>query len=192
MPKRLTDEKSLQDFVDSLNRTLNTTVTQSRLTLWAGSRLANRRVTRAQKFAEPLPLELRPRGNFVFVLMTIRMEDSPRGNHIELENCSFRFSKSPDLREESAWVLRYDFSMNPEPGQPHAHLHVNAVHKHNNTPLERLHLPSGRVSLEQFLAHLLLEQGVEPIPDITVAEAMESLGEGHRRFPTDPTPTLFP
>ena len=82
--------------------------------------------------------------------------------------------------------------MNPDPGQPHAHLHVNAVHKHNTTPLERLHLPSGRVSLEQFLAHLLLEQGVEPIPDITVAEAMESLGEGHRRFPTDPTPTLFP
>ena len=191
MPKRLTDETSLQDFLDSLNRTLNTTVTQSRLTLWAGSRPSNRRVTRAQKFSEPLPLELRPRGNYLFVLMTIRRVDD-EGSHIALENCSFRFSKSRELQEESAWVLRYDFSIIPDPNQPHAHLHMNAVHKHTAAPMERHHLPSGHVSLEQFLAHLLLEHGVEPAPNVTLAEAMDSLGEGHLRFPTAQIPTLFP
>ena len=108
-----------------------------------------------------------------------------------MEECNYRFSKSSQFRDESAWVLRYEFSLTPLPGQPHAHLHVNAVHKHTGAPMDRLHLPSGLVTIEQFLAHLLLEHGVEPV-DGGGAAAVESLAESHRRFPAARHATLFP
>ena len=177
----------MQSYVDSLNRTLNTTVTAGRLTLAEGSG-ASWVVTNRTSGQAALPLLLRPIGKFLFFRQDVLVQNG----HIIVQTCNYRFSTSSYLRHDDAWVLRYEFSLSPLPNQPYAHLHVNAVHKHTAAPMDRLHLPSGHVTLEQFLAHLLLEHGVEPVPDVSVAEAMDSLGEGHLRFPAAQSPTLFP
>ena len=58
--------------------------------------------------------------------------------------------------------------------------------------MDRLHLPSGRVSLEQFLERLLIEHGIEPVGGGGPAEAVEALGASHRRFSAAQPPALFP
>ena len=178
----------MQDYVDRLNRTLNTTVTESRLALSDRDDRGVWLVERRQQGLGSLPLELRPSGTFLFFQQRIRVEN----DEIVLHTCNYRFSTSPDLRDEAAWVLRYESSLAPLPGQPHAHLHVNAVHKHTAAPMDRLHLPSGRVSLEQFLDRLLIEHGVEPVGGGGPAEAVEALGTSHRRFSAEQSATLFP
>ncbi|MCY4624173.1 MAG: hypothetical protein OXC99_04110 [Chloroflexi bacterium] len=167
---------------------LNTTVTESRLAVSDRDGQGGWIVERRQQGFSSLPLELRPLGTFLFFQQRIRVDN----DEIILHTCNYRFSTSSDLRHDDAWVLRYEFSLTPLPGQPHAHLHVNAVHKHTAAPMDRLHLPSGLVTIEQFLAHLLLEHGVEPVGSGGAAEAVESLGESHGRFPAARPAALFP
>ena len=48
--------------------------------------------------------------------------------------------------------------------------------------MDHLHLPTGRMSIEQFLAHLLLEQGIVPLPGVSMDEALDILRRGHEEF----------
>ncbi len=90
-------------------------------------------------------------------------------------------------------MVRYEYSLAPLPNQPHAHLHVNAVHKHSGASLDRLHLPSGLISLEQFLAHLLMEHEVEPLRGVSQEDALATLRHGHEEFSSRQTDrALFP
>ncbi len=128
-------------------------------------------------------------GSFLYVSQEIRIQNG----RINLANCHYRFSTSPDLRDEAAWVVRYEYSLDPLPNQPHAHLHVNGVHKHTGAPMDRLHLPSGRISVEQFLAHLLIEHGIEPLPEFSREDALMALRHGHEEFSRHRTDfALFP
>lgn len=125
-----------------------------------------------------MALELQPTGNYLFVLERIKWD----GSNPTVEECNYRFSTSPNLRDEAGWVVRFEFSRAPLPNQPHSHLHLNAVHKPSGSALDRLHLPAGLVSLEQFLAHLLLEHGIETLPGVPIDEALDALRRGHEEF----------
>ena len=61
----ITNNRYLQDYVDYLNRTLNDTVTDSRILLLSGPDERHRLVT-AVDGGELCPLELRPRGLLPF------------------------------------------------------------------------------------------------------------------------------
>ena len=59
--------------------------------------------------------------------------------------------------------------------------------------MNHLHLPTGRISIEQFLAHLLLEQGIGPLPGVTWDEALGILRRGHEEYSSLGTDlALFP
>lgn len=67
------------------------------------------------------------------------------------------------------WVFRYDYARDPGNVYPAAHLHVRGTspepyRSDGSTALERLHFPTGRVSLEAVV-RLLVESFGVPCPE---------------------------
>jgi hypothetical protein len=61
--------------------------------------------------------------------------------------------------DDDDWVFRYEFDAMASDAKPRSHIHVNA--KSARTPgLERVHFPSGRLSIEHIIFHLAEEHGV--------------------------------
>jgi len=103
-----------------------------------------------------VPLMLKPTGQLHF-----HQEVSIESGKIRVEEYIYRYSVTPKSNDGEQWILRYEYSRNPEWHVPHAHLHINA--NRGNRPLGRVHFPTGgRVSIEQIIAHLIIEYNVIP------------------------------
>jgi hypothetical protein len=143
------DRAFLQGFVDYLNEVLNKTVTTSRLSVithtppqFVVARLQDRAIC---------PLELTPKGWLHFRLMATVQ---PNGKII-VEEAVWVYSLSPQP-EEGKWVFRYDYRLSPQDNYPCAHIHINAGQ------FKGVHFPTSRVSIEQIVAHLIIEHGIKP------------------------------
>ena len=175
MPRRAEFDPVLQAYVDHLNGIINATVSESRLVLLELERAADlRQIVRFQE-GERLPLALRPRGYLHFRQLVRRVAD-----HVQVSEELYIFSESSDPDDEAAWIIRYEYDRVPIAGKPQAHLHVNAERK--GVSLRHIHFPTGRISVEQLLAHLIFEHGIEPLS----GNAMGILAESHKGF-TSPT-----
>ncbi|GEM_PF-6328184 len=177
MPKEISDNRFFSVYIDVLNETLNKTITVSRLTMQSIRGSKSRAVGR---FAgvDVLPLELKPSGNCLFVSQDIHRED----NKVIVESCTYRFSRSDDPSDEEAWVFRYDYVRFAGNNHPHTHIHVNANHRFTGQDLHHIHFPSARLSLEQLIAYLILEHGVELLSGVNHDEAMRLLQRNHTEF----------
>jgi len=184
LPRRSGFDPVLQAYVDHLNWLFNSTISDSRLVLLELERESEfRQIVRFQDEAR-LPLELAPRGYLHFRQLVRRA-----GDHVEVSEARYVFSESADPDDESAWVIRYEYDRAPEPGKPQAHLHVNAERRGES--IKHVHFPTGRISTEQLIAHLILEHGIESAHPDTVKFLAEShKGFLHRR--TDPEVEAFP
>ena len=147
---RSKDLRTLQLFVDYLNVLLNQTVTDSRLTIIKSERRPSFIVARFQK-QRILPLQLTPQRWLHFRLSASVRPDGK----IIIEEAIWCYSLSDDPDGEE-WIFRYDYRLNPQDIYPCAHMHINAG------DLDKLHFPTSRVSIEQIVAHLITEHGVEP------------------------------
>ena len=177
MPRK-TKYQILRDYVDYLNDVFNQIITDSRLVI-----LNQKYITCFQnKF--PRPLKLKPRGFLHFHQLV-----SVRYGKVIVEDCGYRFSLSSNPDDEQQWVFRYEYSLNPEENVPHAHLHLNA--DRSGEQLQHIHFPTGRVSIEQVIAHLIIEHGIKSKRD----DWLEYLAKSHAGFTkqrTDPQSQLFP
>lgn len=177
MPSR--DFGVLQAYVDYLNSIFNQTITDSRLTLLGHT---NRlRICRYQD-ERILPIELRPHGYLHFNQWAY-----VRDGKVIVEDCRYVYSTSADPDSDQEWIFRYEYCLEPEENVPYAHVHLNAIC--NNRPMQHIHFPIGRVSIEQIIAHLILEHGVTP----RTPDWFGILEESHRGFVRRRTdPPLFP
>ncbi len=112
---------------------------------------------------------------------------SVRSGRVIVEDSGYRYSLSLNPDDEEQWIFRYEYCLNPEENIPHAHLHINATR--GNEALRHIHFPTSRLSIEQIIAHLIFEHGVQPKrPDW-----LDFLTESHRGFTKRRTdPPLFP
>ena len=175
---RSTNSKILQDYVDYLNEVFNQTITYSRLVL-----LNQRYITCFQNKA-PLPLKLEPRGFLHFHQLV-----SVRSGKVIVRDYGYRYSLSSNPDNAQQWIFRYEYSLSPEENVPHAHLHLNA--SRGKQQLSHIHFPTARVSIEQVIAHLVIEHEVKP----KRGDWLEYLSRSHKGFTqrrTDLQSTLFP
>ena len=77
---------------------------------------------------------------------------------------------------EASWLFRYDYNRISESGVPCSHIHVNMTK--GSKSLKEIHFPTGRVSIEQIIAHLIIEHGVKPLR----ADWLELLTKSHDGF----------
>jgi len=107
---------------------------------------------------------------------------------------SYSYSLSSD--QDNDWLVRYDYEPEMEHDKnyefPISHVHVNAHNdaydefikrvKGKYTPLSDIHLPTKRISLEDFIEHLIVEFKVPPLHGKTKEQALTILEEGRQRF----------
>ena len=118
-----------------------------------------------------LPLELHPQGYLHFRQLVGRVTD-----RIQVSEALYIFSESFDPDDEDAWVFRYEYDRLPEVGKPQAHLHVNAERR--GVSVRHVHFPTGRISVEQLIAHLILEHAIQALRE----DALAILGASHKGF----------
>lgn len=171
-----------QKYVDYLNEVFNQTITASRLILLQHAS-KDFHITCFQDKGR-LPLKLNPEGWLHF-----RQIGSIQSGKVVVTESRYSYSLSPDPDNEEQWVFRYDYCVNLEKHVPHSHIHLNAAR--GNQQLRRIHFPTGRVSIEQIIAHLIIEWGIES----KRSDWFEYLAESHKGFMerrTDLQSQMFP
>lgn len=109
--------------------------------------------------------------------------------HVEVQEGLYIFSESSDPDDEAAWVMRYEYDRVPQAHKPQSHLHVNA--ERGGQSLRHIHFPTGRISVEQLIAHLVLEHGIHSVHEDTLGFLAAS-HKGFRERRTDLEVEVFP
>ncbi len=112
---------------------------------------------------------------------------------VTIAESSYSYGVGQNLEED--WLVRYDYvperaETDPEYQYPVGHIHFNgysetyeAFEMADKKPLHKLHFPTQRISLEDFLEHLIVEMGV-PTKQ-SKDEALELLAESRRTFQSE-------
>ncbi|MGA9284867.1 MAG: hypothetical protein WBV85_05440 [Solirubrobacteraceae bacterium] len=103
------------------------------------------------------PLELDGVSLCLFVKHVVAIEDG------RCRTDSYSYRLQPDGSTKS-WLIRWEYVRDPPQGDyayPRAHAHVNATYA-DGTSVGHLHIPTGLVSLELVLRHLITDWNVKP------------------------------
>lgn len=104
---------------------------------------------------DPLPLN---DGRSLRLSVVLYLEPFQDGHRLKVEESSYQYQMD---RGGERWIFRYDYLRHPPSPHPAAHLQVRGeLAEHclpERTPLERIHFPTGRVSLEAII-RLLADQ----------------------------------
>lgn len=183
MTLRYSHDPVIQAYIDHLNSLFNATISESRLTLLEVAGGSDQKhIVRFQ--GQRLPLVLNPSGFLDFRQLVHRVED-----HVEITQAAYVFSSSEDPDDEDTWVFRYEYDRLPGPTKPQSHLHVNA--ERNGESIKHVHFPTSRISVEQLIAHLIMEHAVDSARD----DWRDFLGASHQGFierRTDSKTVAFP
>lgn len=103
-------------------------------------------------------------GRYLRVSVAVFIDhDDERGAFLKVRESSLQYQADRDGRD---WLFRYDYLREPGPDpHPTAHLQVHADLRTGQvlpptTPLERVHFPTGRISMEAVIRLLIEEFGV--------------------------------
>lgn len=114
-------------------------------------------------------------GSWLFAGQTLGVRRSDRDGNLWLTTLRYKYRWQANESDDS-WLIRWDYVREPRsPEHPRAHVHVNAVPEHyqaGRDAFARLHIPAGRVGIEDVAAFLLRDHGVRPVSD-TSEEVIE-------------------
>ncbi len=100
-------------------------------------------------------------GRFLRLSILLYRERTDRGFRMKVRESSFQYQEDPDGER---WIFRYDYLRRPPEGIPGAHVQIRGSLLEDclpdGTPLERIHFPTMRVSLEAVIRLLANEFGV--------------------------------
>ena len=103
------------------------------------------------------PLRLND-GRYLRISARLYLDRASQPNFLKVEETGFQYQLDP---EGSRWIFRYDYLRNPPHAYPASHLQPNGqlgeAHAFPDLPLKKIHLPTGRVSIEAVI-RLLVEQ----------------------------------
>lgn len=167
MPK--SKEQIFREYISYLNSVFNELITSGRLIgLYdKPSPLSTISCFQDKEFCQ---LALNPTGWLDF-----RQTVSIQSSKVVVENSRYIYYPSP-VTDEDSWLFRYEYNRNPAKNVPRSHLHVNMFK--NGKSFKRTHFPIGRISIEQILAHLIIEHGVKPMK----TDWFERLAKSHNGF----------
>ena len=193
MPRNVHPLTVVQLYTDYLNGLVNGLFSDSRLVSLKGPAPSLRVIACFQDGAFK-SIEFGPAAHLFFHQL-VEVIERPGGQQVQVQSYTYIFGLSPDREDQSAWLFRYEYERAGNPDKPHAHLHVNGTHGTGQFDYDKLHFPTGRISVEQVFAHVVLEHDV-PMR-VSKAEAVDRLRESHAGFYERRTdlrldPQLFP
>lgn len=151
-------------FCDLVNLLLRITVLEPGapgVRLTAGPRPPDREVIEGG-WAQDRGVVLLTDGRFLRLSIVLFRAPHEGGHRMKVEQASYQYQTDP---AGNGWVFRYDYRREPADQHPATHVQVRgdlreAVSPHRGL-LERVHFPTGRVSLEAVI-RLLVEQFAVP------------------------------
>jgi hypothetical protein len=130
-------------------------------------------------------------GTWLFAAQTLGVRESRRDGNRWLTTLQHAYQWQAE-EDDNSWIVRWDYRREPNDEYPAAHIHVNgapSTYPATGKVFPKLHLPAGRVALEEVVAFLVDEVGV-PASSGTwrevVAESKEIFDRIQGR-PADPT-----
>lgn len=112
--------------------------------------------------AEPLPLT---NGNYLYLNHRLGLTHAEK----YLTTLEYTYTLQSEADNDDSWIFRYEYKRDQPADYPYplAHVHVNAKspggYGTEQKDFSDLHLPTGRVTVEAVVRHLICEHGIEPI-----------------------------
>jgi hypothetical protein len=107
---------------------------------------------------DPLPLT---NGHFLRLSMVLYLENTSAGSRLKVEEASYQYQLD---QQGDRWVFRYDYLRFPPAPHPASHFQIRGQLTEpclpEGQPLERIHFPVGRLSLEAVIRLLIDQFGV--------------------------------
>ena len=177
-------ERNAEEFSDYLSSLLTKTITEHPLRPIIRSRAAFISFRGAKRFGERPRIEL---GNGCRIQVSQIILPNPEHPRRKVTTAEYQYSLllGPDSKD---WLLRYEYV--PEQvakKRPVAHVHFNGTSEVYNTfnmpekkALPKLHCPTGRLPLEDFIEYLITEFNVPTKSG--PKEALAFLAENREKF----------
>jgi hypothetical protein len=120
-----------------------------------------------------------------------RVLPNPQGRTWKVTTAEYSYTYLLPPGSDDDWLLRYDYvpeeAANPEYKYPVAHVHFNGTSEPYDNfkmpekkPLPKIHFPTGRIALEDFIEYLIIEHKVPTQHD--EQEALALLAESREEF----------
>lgn len=167
----------VKGYVDHLNRVLNTTVTDARLSAQRDPQVEHPRFD-VSRFESGRTASLHLHGTSARLLLQQKID--VRDDHCETVTYHYRFQTSGEKR---SWLFRWEWFRKPPRADypyPLAHFHVNATLA-GGADVGGVHFPSGRIAIEQVLWGLIAEWGVKSKTDDEWQQVLQESLDGFER-----------
>lgn len=180
-------KRNARGFTKHLSSLLTTTITYHPLTFIPKPNVAFVSFRGTERFGESASADL---GNGCSVRISqIIMPHKSDPDKVTTTWYSYSYALGPD--HDRDWLVRYDYvplkAIEDDYEYPSAHLHFNGHSEayesfdlEEKKALHKLHFPSKRISLEDFIEHLIVEFGL--LPEGEKHEAVRFLEESRSTF----------
>jgi len=134
---------------------------------------------RIQTLGHPgCPLTLND-GRFLRLYSVMALEPTEHGTRLKVRSNGYQYQTDAD---GDNWIFRYDYQREPPDLHPPAHVQVRGTLHEDclppHCPLERIHLPTGRISLEAVIRLLVEQFGIDTNEEPAVWRPVLAESEG--------------
>ena len=138
--------------------------------------------------SDPLSLSPLPLTNAYFLRLTVRVyrEKQEDGSYkLKVSSSSYQYQRDASEGSED-WIFRYDYIRDPGHKHPESHCHVRgnllSGEVLGEKPLQRVHFPTRRMSIESIIQLLIQDFGVPANTDASFWKELlnESVSEFHK------------
>ncbi len=150
--------RTAREFADLVGRVVNTTVSPYPVAFVPLERPEFEGIVGfcPHKVAEPMQLT---NGRYLYAYQRVGLRRPER----YLTTLEYAYTYQ-ETEHEDSWIFRYEYQREPHAGYPYplAHVHVNGspAGYEGPKPFPDLHLPTGRVTIEAVVRHLIEEHDV--------------------------------
>ena len=159
-----TPREAFQTFQDHLNRTLNKVLTRSRLRFFVRSvKQEKTALAFFNNHWESVAIPLRPSSWYLSLRQDLQALPEERGYTLRTLQYAYRIQQTSSVRDEAE--VRFDYvSPDIDPAFPynrhHVQFHQDYHAVRDGFSLQKLHIPTGGVTIEQVIRFLIADLGV--------------------------------
>jgi hypothetical protein len=173
-----TPREAFHTFQDHLNGILNKVLTRYRLRFaLSGTKQEQASLVFFSPQGIPVAVPLRPSPWFLYLGQEVKVVAEEKGYVLQTLKYAYRIQRSPSLQEEAE--VRFEYvSREAEPiacyPRHHVQFHRDYQEVRRGFAPNRLHIPTGGVTIEDVIRFLITDLGVPPLADQWEEELQKS------------------
>lgn len=160
-------EEAVRNVKNQLNAVLNKVLTEYRLQLLiTGPRRTKAVLAFLDRHRQPIGVPLRGSSWYLSLKQEFQAVPEEQGYHLHILQYAYRIQQTPSVEDEAEVRFEY-ISPLAQPGFPYSRHHVQFHRDYHAVragfSLQKLHIPTGGVTIEQVIRFLVADLGVPPL-----------------------------